>query len=153
VNNAGFGTSGPFVERDLLRELAMVQVNVAALVHLTRLLLPPMVARRSGHILNLGSTAGFMPGPFMSVYYATKAFVNSFTEALAFELRGDGGVRGRRPRLSRDDGGKNDRHPGPAQQALILQAQRVSSHRLSRVVAGRLNQPERLLSVRKPSEK
>jgi uncharacterized protein len=90
VNNAGFGTSGPFVDRDLLRELAMVQVNVASLIHLTRLLLPPMVARRSGRILNLGSTAGFVPGPFMSVYYATKAFVNSFTEALAFELRGTG---------------------------------------------------------------
>ncbi|HVV52472.1 MAG TPA: SDR family oxidoreductase [Polyangia bacterium] len=90
VNNAGFGTTGPFVERDLLRELAMVQVNVTALVHLTGLLLPGMVARRSGRILNLGSTAGFQPGPYMSVYYATKAFVNSFTEALAHELRGSG---------------------------------------------------------------
>jgi uncharacterized protein len=90
VNNAGFGTTGRFVERDLLRELAMVQVNVTALVHLTGLLLPPMVARGSGRVLNLGSTAGFQPGPFMSVYYATKAFVNSFTEALAYELRGTG---------------------------------------------------------------
>jgi uncharacterized protein len=90
VNNAGFGTTGRFVERDLLRELAMVQVNVTALVHLTGLLVPPMVARRSGRILNLGSTAGFHPGPYMSVYYATKAFVNSFTEALAVELRGTG---------------------------------------------------------------
>src|SRR5450432_1948001 len=90
VNNAGFGTTGPFVERDLLRELAMVQVNVTSLVHLTGLLLPPMLARKSGRILNLGSTAGFQPGPFMSVYYATKAFVNSFTEALAYELRGTG---------------------------------------------------------------
>jgi short-subunit dehydrogenase len=90
VNNAGFGTSGPFVERDLLRELAMVQVNVASLVHLTGLLLPAMVARKSGRILNLGSTAGFQPGPFMSVYYASKAFVNSFTEALSYELHGTG---------------------------------------------------------------
>jgi short-subunit dehydrogenase len=90
VNNAGFGTTGRFVERDLLRELAMVQVNVTALVHLTGLLLPPMVARGSGRVLNLGSTAGFQPGPFMSVYYATKAFVNSFSEALAYELRGTG---------------------------------------------------------------
>jgi short-subunit dehydrogenase len=90
VNNAGFGTTGPFVERDLLRELAMVQVNVTSLVHLTGLLLPGMVARRSGRILNLGSTAGFQPGPFMAVYYATKAFVNSFTEALSYELRGTG---------------------------------------------------------------
>jgi short-subunit dehydrogenase len=90
VNNAGFGTQGPFAERDLRRELEMVQVNVAALVHLTGLLLPPMVSRRSGRILNIGSTAGFQPGPFMAVYYATKAFVNSFTEALAFELAGTG---------------------------------------------------------------
>src|SRR5665213_3080277 len=90
VNNAGFGTTGPFVERDLLRELAMLQVNVAALVTLTGLLLPGMIARRSGRILNLGSTAGFQPGPFMAVYYASKAFVNSFTEALAYELRGTG---------------------------------------------------------------
>jgi short-subunit dehydrogenase len=90
VNNAGFGTTGPFVERDLPRELAMVQVNVASLVHLTGLLLPGMVARKSGRILNLGSTAGFQPGPFMAVYYASKAFVNSFTEALSRELRGTG---------------------------------------------------------------
>jgi short-subunit dehydrogenase len=65
-----------------------VQVNVTALVHLTRLVLPQMIARRRGRILNLGSTAGFQPGPFMAVYYASKAFVNSFTEALAYELRG-----------------------------------------------------------------
>jgi len=68
----------------------MVQVNVASLVYLTRLFLPDMVARKSGRILNLGSTAGFQPGPFMAVYYASKAFVNSFTEALAFELKGTG---------------------------------------------------------------
>jgi short-subunit dehydrogenase len=90
VNNAGFGTSGPFADSDMIRELAMVQVNVTALVHLTRLFLPDMIARRSGRILNLGSTAGFQPGPYMSVYYASKAFVNSFSEALAFELRGTG---------------------------------------------------------------
>ena len=90
VNNAGFGTSGPFFDSDLVRELAMVQVNVASLVYLTRLFLPDMVARKSGRILNLGSTAGFQPGPFMAVYYASKAFVNSFTEALAFELKGTG---------------------------------------------------------------
>src|SRR5204862_7531309 len=62
VNSAGFGTSGPFVASDLERELAMVQVNATALMHLTRLFLPAMVARRSGRILNLGSTAGFQPG-------------------------------------------------------------------------------------------
>jgi short-subunit dehydrogenase len=90
VNNAGFGTSGPFFDSDLVRELAMVQVNVTSLVYLTRLFLPDMVARKSGRILNLGSTAGFQPGPFMAVYYASKAFVNSFTEALSFELKGTG---------------------------------------------------------------
>jgi short-subunit dehydrogenase len=90
VNNAGFGTHGPFASADLGRELAMVQVNVTALMHLTRLFLPAMIARRSGRILNVGSTAGFQPGPGMANYYATKAFVNSFTEALGYELRGTG---------------------------------------------------------------
>jgi len=90
VNSAGFATNGPFAASDLGRELAMVQVNAAALMHLTHLFLPGMIARRSGRILNLGSTAGFQPGPGMAIYYATKAFVNSFTEALAYELRGTG---------------------------------------------------------------
>jgi short-subunit dehydrogenase len=68
----------------------MVQVNATSLMHLTHLLLPGMIARRSGRILNIGSTAGFQPGPGMAIYYATKAFVNSFTEALVHELRGTG---------------------------------------------------------------
>jgi len=90
VNNAGFGAVGDFSGSDLARELEMVQVNVNALVHLTGLVLPGMVKRRSGRILNVGSTAGFQPGPGMATYYATKAFVNSFTEALSHELRGTG---------------------------------------------------------------
>jgi short-subunit dehydrogenase len=90
INNAGFGLSGPFVEMDLRKELEMIQVNVAALTHLTRLFLPPMLARKSGHILNLASTAAFLPGPLMAVYYATKAYVLSFSEAIADELRGTG---------------------------------------------------------------
>jgi short-subunit dehydrogenase len=90
VNNAGFGASGAFAELDLSRELEMIQLNITSLVMLTRALLPPMIARRSGRILNIGSTAGFPPGPFMAVYYASKAFVNSFTEALWYELRGTG---------------------------------------------------------------
>jgi short-subunit dehydrogenase len=90
VNCAGFGTNGPFAELDLRRELDLVQVNVTALVHLTRLLLPPMLQRKSGRILNIGSGAGWQPGPFMASYYASKAFVNSFTEALSYELRGTG---------------------------------------------------------------
>ena len=90
VNNAGFGTNGAFAELDPAREMAMVQVNVAALVELTRLFLPNMIERGHGHVLNVGSTAGFQPGPFMATYCASKAFVNSFTEALAEELRGTG---------------------------------------------------------------
>jgi len=90
VNSAGFGMNGPFADSDLGRALAMVQVNVSSLMNLTHLLLPAMIARRSGRILNIGSTAGFQPGPGMAVYYATKAFVNSFTEALGYELRGTG---------------------------------------------------------------
>jgi short-subunit dehydrogenase len=90
VNNAGYGTNGAFTELDLARELSMIQLNVTTLVDLTRRLLPAMVARKSGRVLNIGSTAGFQPGPFMAVYYATKAFVVSFTEALAYELHGTG---------------------------------------------------------------
>jgi len=90
VNNAGFGTNGAFSGLEVGRELEMIQLNITTLVHLTRLLLPAMLARKSGRILNLGSTAGFQPGPFMAGYYASKAFVNSFTEALWYELRGTG---------------------------------------------------------------
>lgn len=90
VNNAGFGSNGNFWELDADRERGMVEVNVTALVVLTRALLPAMVKRGRGRVLNVGSTAGFQPGPFMAGYYATKAFVNSFTEALAFELKGTG---------------------------------------------------------------
>ena len=90
VNNAGFGTVGRFAELDADRETAMVALNIAALVRLTRAALPGMIARRKGRILNVGSTAGFQPGPYMATYYATKAFVNSFSEALAYEVRGTG---------------------------------------------------------------
>ena len=90
VNNAGFGTSGAFVKADPGRELEMVDVNVRAVVELTRAFAPGMVERGRGRILNLGSTAGFQAGPFMATYYASKAFVNLFTEALSYELRGTG---------------------------------------------------------------
>lgn len=90
VNNAGFGSCGAFAELDAARELAMLEVNVRALVHLTRLALPGMLARGRGRVLNIGSTAGFQPGPYMATYYATKAFVNSFSEALAYEVKGTG---------------------------------------------------------------
>jgi uncharacterized protein len=90
VNNAGFGLVGPFLATDLATELRMIRVNVTALTQLTKLFLPGMVARGGGRILNVASTAGFQPGPFMAVYYATKAYVISFSEALAEELRGTG---------------------------------------------------------------
>jgi uncharacterized protein len=90
VNNAGFGALGAVAELDLKRQMGIVQVNVAALTHLTRLLLPGMIERRRGGILNVASTAGFQAGPFMAVYYASKAYVISFSEALASELAGSG---------------------------------------------------------------
>ena len=90
VNNAGFGAIGPFDELPLERQLEMLQVNITALTALTGLFLPGMIKRRRGGILNVASLAGFVPGPGMAVYYATKAFVLSFTEALAGELEGTG---------------------------------------------------------------
>lgn len=90
VNCAGFGSTGRYWLADRERELDMIQVNVTALADLTHRLLPGMVARERGRVLNVASTAGFVPGPNMATYYATKAFVVSFTEALAHELRGTG---------------------------------------------------------------
>ena len=90
VNNAGFGTHGPFAEADLAAQLEMMQVNMAAPTHLARLFLPGMLKRGVGKILNVASTAAFQPGPLMAVYYASKAYVLSFSEALANELRGSG---------------------------------------------------------------
>jgi short-subunit dehydrogenase len=90
VNNAGFGSHGFFHENDQAVELSMIQVNVVALTHLTRLFLPDLVKRGEGKVLNVASTASFQPGPLMAVYYATKAYVLSFTEAIAEELRGTG---------------------------------------------------------------
>lgn len=90
VNNAGFGLGGEFVDTDLATELDMIQVNVTAVVHLTKLFLPAMVKRKGGRIMNVASTAGFQPGPLASIYYATKAFVLSFSEAIAEELRNSG---------------------------------------------------------------
>lgn len=90
VNNAGFGTHGPFAESDLSVQREMMQLNMVALTHLTRLLLPGMIEQRAGKILNVASTAAFQPGPLMAVYYASKAYVLSFSEALANELRGTG---------------------------------------------------------------
>ena len=90
VNNAGYGLTGAFADTDLQQELDMIQVNIVALTQLTKLLLRPMIARQHGRILNVASTAAFQPGPLMAVYYATKAYVLSFSEAIADELRDSG---------------------------------------------------------------
>src|SRR6478752_6589703 len=90
VNNAGFGAQGSFASLPLERQLDMLQVNVASLTGLTGLLLPEMLRRRRGGVLNVASTAAFQPGPYMAVYYASKAYVLSFSEALAEEMSGTG---------------------------------------------------------------
>ena len=90
VNNAGVGLNGRFAETDMARELAMIQLNVTSLTELTKRFLPGMLERRRGRILNVASTAAFQAGPMMAVYYATKAYVLSFSEAIANELSGSG---------------------------------------------------------------
>ena len=90
VNNAGFGTSGPFLEHDPGRDAEQVRVNCEAIVTLTHAFLPAMVERGRGGIINVASSAGMQPIPYESVYAATKAFAISFTDALHIELRGTG---------------------------------------------------------------
>jgi short-subunit dehydrogenase len=90
INNAGLGLRGPYATTDWSSHAALMQVNMIAPVHLTRLFLPDMLRRRSGRILNVASTAAFVPGPFMALYYASKAFLLSFSEAIANELKGTG---------------------------------------------------------------
>jgi short-subunit dehydrogenase len=90
INNAGFGLRGPFAETDWTAEERMIAVNLAAPAHLTKKFLPGMLRRRSGRILNVASTAGFVPGPLMAIYYATKAFLVSFSHAIANEVKGSG---------------------------------------------------------------
>lgn len=87
VNNAGFGTHGFFHETDLARELELIEVNCVAPVHLTKRLLPGMLERGRGFVLNVGSVSAFAPGPIMSMYYASKAFLLSWSEALWEECR------------------------------------------------------------------
>jgi uncharacterized protein len=90
VNNAGFGAFGEFSQMPEAEILGQIHLNVTALTHLTKLFLAPMLKRASGKIMNVASTAAFQPGPLMAVYYATKAYVLSFSEALADELRDSG---------------------------------------------------------------
>ncbi len=90
VNNAGFGTHGRFWELPVAKEVEEIQLNVSALVELTGRFLPAMIERRRGAVMNIASVGGFGPGPFMATYCATKAFVLSFSESLAAEVRGTG---------------------------------------------------------------
>jgi len=90
VNNAGFATYGPFAESAPHSQIVMMNLNMVTLTHLTRLFLPGMIQRHDGKIMNVSSTAAFQPGPLMAVYYATKAYVLFFSEALANELEGTG---------------------------------------------------------------
>jgi short-subunit dehydrogenase len=90
INNAGYGGSGKFAETDLNYELNMMKVNMSTLVELTKLFLPQMIQDGNGKIMNVASTAAFVPGPLMAIYYATKAFVLSFSEAISNELKNSG---------------------------------------------------------------
>jgi uncharacterized protein len=90
VNNAGFGAFGEFARMPEHEVLGQIQLNITALTQLTRLFLPALLAKRGGRIMNVASTAAFQPGPLMAVYYATKAYVLSFTEALANEVENSG---------------------------------------------------------------
>jgi short-subunit dehydrogenase len=90
INNAGFGVHGRVADADLQKQLDLIQVNIAALAHLTRLFLPGMISRGRGRIMNVASVAAFLPGPFMAAYYASKAFVLSYSLAVSEECRGTG---------------------------------------------------------------
>ncbi len=90
INNAGLGGFGFFYKTQWEREAQMIQLNICALTHLTKLFLPEMIEQKNGKIMNVSSIAAFMPGPLMGVYYATKSYVQSFSLALANELKGTG---------------------------------------------------------------
>ncbi|MBP7496650.1 MAG: SDR family oxidoreductase [Bacteroidales bacterium] len=90
INNAGFGDYGYFKDCDINKQEKMINLNILALTKLTKLFLPALLERKTGKILNIASTAAFQPGPLMSVYFASKAYVLSFSSALAFELRDSG---------------------------------------------------------------
>lgn len=90
VNNAGFGTYGQFSEIETQKDLNLVQLNVAVVTHMTKLFIKDMLARRQGKILNVASMAAYLPGPYMATYFASKAYVKSFTESVNEEVKGSG---------------------------------------------------------------
>ena len=87
INNAGFGGMGAFYQRDMQKDISMIKLNIIALTKLTRLFITDFISRNQGKILNVSSTASFVPGPFQAVYYATKAYVTFFSNAVSEELR------------------------------------------------------------------
>ncbi|HEY1684237.1 MAG TPA: SDR family oxidoreductase [Tepidisphaeraceae bacterium] len=90
INNAGFATHGPFCDSDIDRQLQLLRLNIETLTHLTRLIVPGMIQRKHGRILNMASIASLIPGPWMATYFASKAYVLSFSQALSAELKNTG---------------------------------------------------------------
>jgi len=136
VNNAGFGSHGSFATTDLARQTEMMQVNMTAMVELTHLFLQPMLVRGSGRILNVASTAAFQPGPTVNIYYASKAFVYSFSYALADELAGTGiTVTALCPGMTRTE--FFERAHIPARSWLMMDARTVAESGYRGMVRGR----------------
>lgn len=141
INNAGVGGWGKFAETDLGTELDMIRLNVSAPTHLAKLFVRDMVRAGRGKILNVASTAGFQPGPLMAVYYASKAYLLSFSEALSEELRGTGvGVTALCPGPTRTEFGKNSGmgkthlFAGP----LVMSSERVARAGIDALERGRV---------------
>jgi short-subunit dehydrogenase len=138
VNNAGFGFQGPFAKVDSKRHLELLQVNMSALVQLTHLFLPAMLARRSGRIMNIASTASFLPGPSMAMYYASKAFVKSLSLALSAELEGSGvTVTVVHPGLTRSEFHKRSGSVRPRRGIMMMEADVVADMGYRATMSGR----------------
>ncbi len=158
INNAGFGSHGEFAELALAREIAMLRVNCEALMRLTHVCLGPMRQAGRGRILNVASTAAFQPGPFMAAYYASKAFVFSFSEALREELRGTGvTVTTLCPGLTRTEFSARAGMKGAVKRLRAMSAERVAragldgmSHGKAVVIPGLLNYIMVVVSRRLP---
>ncbi|MEP7015812.1 MAG: SDR family oxidoreductase [Verrucomicrobiota bacterium] len=142
INNAGLGDMGPFASGDPERDDRLIQVNIAALTLLTRRLLPQMIARKRGAILNVSSSAGFLPIPGLAVYAASKAYVNSFSEALRIELRDTGvGVTALCPGPVHTEFQEVAKRPGrdpePGPELVHVSTERVVAEALAAIEANR----------------
>jgi hypothetical protein len=137
INNAGFGLVGRFAELDEQEQIRMIQLNIVALTDLTRLFLPGMLSRRRGKILNIASTAAFQPGPLMAVYFATKAYVVSFSEALHNELKGSGvTVTTLCPGATRTE---FDKRAGMGKSKLFSKAKLMDARKVAEIGMGAMN--------------